>query len=66
MLPRVVVRVRKAVRHLAGLGEEEFARSGERNEQNWQAMIARVQMRDREVERRLRRAERGLNRLSAG
>ncbi len=66
MLPRMVLRVRKAVRHLSGLGEDDLARSGEWNEQSWQAMIARMRSRDREVERRLNRAEQALNRLRAG
>ena len=65
MLPRVVVRVRKFVRRLSGL-DEEYARSGAKNEQNWQAMLARTYMREFEVERRMKRAERALNRLSAG
>jgi hypothetical protein len=66
VLPRVVVRVRKFVRHLSGLDEDDFARRGEINEQDWQAMIARIQSRDFEVERRMKRAERALNRLTAG
>jgi hypothetical protein len=65
VLPRVVVRMRKFVRHLSGL-DEEFARSGEVNEQKWQAMLARTYVRDFEVERRMKRAERALNRLTAG
>ena len=65
VLPRVVVRMRKFVRHLSGL-DEQYARSGKKNEQNWQAMLARTYMRDFEVERRMKRAERALNRLSAG
>ena len=63
MLPRVVVQVRRAVRRLAGLDEVEFALSGERNERSWDKMLARVQSREFEVERRLSRAERALNRL---
>jgi hypothetical protein len=66
VLPRIVVRVRKFVRRLSGLDDEEFARSGEHNEQDWQAMIARIQGRDYDVERRMRRAETALNRLTAG
>ena len=66
VLPRMVLRVRKAVRHLAGLGEDEFELTGERNEQSWYDMLERVQYGDRERERRIRQAERALNRLSAG
>jgi hypothetical protein len=63
VLPRVVVRVQKAVRRLTGLDEVEFELSGERNERSWQKMLVRVHGRELEVERRLKRAERGLNRL---
>ena len=66
MLPRMVERVQKVVRHWAGLDEDEFELTGERNEQSWYDMLDRVQSRDRELERRLTRAERGLNRLRAG
>lgn len=62
----MVLRVRKAVRRLAGLGEDEFELSGERNEQSWYDMLERVQYGDRERERRIRQAERALNRFSAG
>jgi hypothetical protein len=62
----MVERVQKVVRHWAGLDEGEFELTGERNEQSWYDMLDRVQSRDRELERRLTRAERGLNRLRAG
>ncbi len=64
MLPRWVVRVRRAVRHLTGLDGDEAELAGERIEQSWYDMMARMRSRDREVERRLNRAERALNRLS--
>jgi len=60
----MVDRVQKFVRHWAGLDEDEFELTGERNEQSWYDMLDRVQSRDRESERRLRQAERSLNRLA--
>ena len=63
MLPRVVLRVRKAVRQLAHR-EETADLSGAQNEASWQNMLDRVEQRDREIEARLARAERALNRLT--
>jgi transcription elongation GreA/GreB family factor len=63
VLPRVVLRVRKAVRQLARR-EETADLSGAQNEASWQNMLDRVEQRDREIEARLARAERALNRLT--
>ena len=63
MLPRVVLRVRKAVRQLARR-EETADLSGAQNEASWHNMLDRVEQRDREIESRLARAERALNRLT--
>ncbi len=60
MLPRVVVRVRRAVRRFVGHPEMNEP-SGPEIEARWQAMLFEVGRRDREAERRLRAAERGLN-----
>lgn len=62
MLPRVVVRVRRAVRRLArrsGLNRSE----GADNEVEWRRMLSRINERDAGAERRLAEAERALNRL---
>lgn len=64
MLPRLVVRVRRVVQHLTGLDGHEPELSGERNVESWDNMMAQVRGRDREYERRMRRAEQALNRLS--
>jgi len=64
VLPRLVVRVRRAVGHLTGLTAHEPELSGERNVESWDNMMAQVRGRDREYERRIRRAEQALNRLS--
>ena len=58
-----MLRVRKAVRRLARR-PEMVDLSGAQNEASWQDMLARVENRDREIERRLARAEQALNRLS--
>ena len=63
MLPRVVVRVRKAVRRLVRR-PELVEPTGPEIEASWQQMLDGVHARDREAERRLARAERALNRLS--
>ncbi|MEO8757945.1 MAG: hypothetical protein ABI398_09390 [Devosia sp.] len=63
MLPRVMVRVRKVVRRLRRRGGDESVLSGVETEARWQAMISEIGARDREVERRLARAETALNRL---
>jgi hypothetical protein len=64
VLPRLVVRVRKAVRRFNWLDGEVEDVSGAENEARWQAMLSGIAERDREAERRLARAERALNRLS--
>ena len=63
MLPRVVVRVRKAVRRLVRQ-PELVEPTGPEIEASWDRMLAGVHQRDREAERRLARAERALNRLT--
>jgi hypothetical protein len=64
LLPRVIVRVRKAVRRLARRSGDEAVLSGAETEARWHAMIYQIGERDREAERRLADAERALNRLS--
>ena len=63
MFPRVVVRVRKAVRRLVS-STEATEPSGPEIEARWQRMLDGVYDADREAERRLARAERALNRLT--
>lgn len=63
MLPRVVLRVRKAVRRLVR-GTELIEPTGPEIEARWQQMLDGVSRADRESERRLVRAERALNRLT--
>ena len=60
MLPRVVVRVRRAVRRLVGHPELNEP-SGAEIEARWQAMLFEAGRRDREAEWRLTAAERALN-----
>ena len=62
MLPRLVLRVRRAVRRLQRDGEE-IDDSGADNSARWQAMLSEINERDRALERRLSEAERALNRL---
>ena len=62
MLPRLVVRVRRAVRRLRRPSDIEL--SGAHNEAHWQHMLSEVEARDRAAEARLAQAERALNRLS--
>lgn len=57
----MMVRVTKAVRRLARRPEPEEM-SGAENEASWQQMLSRVESRDRDIEQRLSRAERALNR----
>lgn len=59
----MVVRVRKAVRRLA-LRPQVLEPTGAETQASWDAMIARIEARDREIERRLARAEQALNRLT--
>lgn len=66
MLPRVVVRVRRAVRRLArrsGLSGSQGAGNEADNEVEWRQMLPRINERDAGAERRLAEAERALNRL---
>ena len=63
MLPRLVLRMRKAVRRLSRQDEELPDFSGAENEARWQAMLSELEARDRAAERRLAAAERALNRL---
>ena len=64
MLPRVVVRVKKAVRRLVLRPEVLEMPSGTDNEVSWREMLERIDARDREIEQRLACAEKALNRLS--
>jgi hypothetical protein len=59
----VVVRVRKAVRHLS-LRPEVLASTGAQNEASWREMMSRIDAREREREGRLRKAEKALNALT--
>ena len=62
MLPRLVLRMRRAVRRLQREGQLESL-SGADNSERWQAMLSEINERDRALERRLSEAERALNRL---
>ena len=62
MLPRLVLRMRRAVRRLQREGQLESL-SGADNSERWQAMLSEIDERDRAAERRLSEAERALNRL---
>ena len=64
MLPRLVLRVRKAVRRLTAADVVEASLSGDEIERRWGSMLDRLQREDREAERRLERAADALNRLS--
>ena len=63
MLPRLVLRVRKAVRRLKARANDEQDLSGAATQARWQAMLYEMDARNREAERRLAEAERALNRL---
>lgn len=62
MLPRLVLRMRRAVRRLQRDGEEVDL-SGADNSARWRAMLSEINERDRALERRLSDAERALNSL---
>lgn len=62
MLPRLVLRMRRAVRRLQRDGDD-LDLSGAENHARWQAMLSEIDERDRALERRLSDAERALNRL---
>jgi hypothetical protein len=65
VLPRLVVRVRRAVRRLKGrVGVAPSELSGAHNEAHWQDMLSEIEARDRAAEDRLAAAERALNRLN--
>jgi len=62
MLPRMVLRVRRAVRRLAKR-PEELASTGLENQASWDRMMTRYRPVETETERRLKAVERELNRL---
>ncbi len=65
MLPRMLVRVKKAVRRLARRPDETVIEpTGAETEAQWREMLYRLDQANRESERRLDAAERALNRLS--
>jgi len=64
VLPRLVLRVRRAVRRLkVRAGDVEL--SGAQNQARWDAMLYEMDERRRAAERRLAEAERALNRLGS-
>ena len=63
MVPRLLVRVRKALKRLPSVEPRDPAIEGPAIAAEWQNMIARVAHKSRERERRLESAERALNRL---
>ena len=63
VLPRLVLRMRKAVRQLRARTGNEQDLSGTATQARWQAMLYEMDARNREAERRLAGAERALNRL---
>ncbi len=64
MVPRVVLRVKKAVRRLAFRPDVLEEPSGAETEAEWQSMLSRLEARDRDAEQRLARAEAALNKLT--
>ena len=64
MLPRMLVRVKKAVRRLARRPDVETEPTGAETEAQWQEMLDRLAEANRESEQRLAAAERALNRLN--
>ena len=62
MLPRMVLRVRRAVRRLAPR-PEALASTGQDNQASWDRMLSRYRPAETETERRLKDVERELNRL---
>lgn len=64
MLPRLVLRMRKALKRLPLEPEvPDPAVEGPQIEAQWQRMLARTHFPQRETEKRLQRAEDALNRL---
>ena len=66
VLPRLVLRVRRAVRRLRARDGHEQDLSGAENQARWDAMLYEMEARRREAEHRLAEAERALNRLGRG
>ena len=62
MLPRILLRLKRAIRRSA-LDGRDSGFSGEETARRWYATMAEVHRADREAEQRLKRAERALNRL---
>ena len=62
MVPRLVLRMKRAVRRYTRR-PEEFAPTGPETAESWKAMLARLDSMETETERRLRAVERELNRL---
>jgi tRNA U34 5-carboxymethylaminomethyl modifying enzyme MnmG/GidA len=62
VLPRLVLRMRRAVRRLQRNGEN-LDLIGAANSARWKAMLSEIDERDRALERRLTEAEQALNRL---
>jgi hypothetical protein len=63
VLPRLVLRVRRAVRRLKVAEPQQSDLSGLDNRERWQAMLSEIDERGRAAERRLAEAEQALNRL---
>jgi hypothetical protein len=63
VLPRLVLRVRRAVRRLKVTEPQQSDLSGLDNRERWQAMLSEIDERGRAAERRLAEAEQALNRL---
>jgi len=63
VLPRLVLRVRRAVRRLKVGEPQQTDLSGVDNRERWQAMLSEIDERGRAAERRLAEAEQALNRL---
>jgi hypothetical protein len=64
VLPRLVLRVRRAVRRLRARADGVEYLSGVETQARWDAMLYEMDERRRATERRLAEAEQALNRLS--
>jgi hypothetical protein len=62
VLPRLVLRVKRAVRALSAR-PEELAPTGPETEASWRRMMDRMRRPDSDTERRMAAVERELNRL---
>jgi hypothetical protein len=62
MLPRVILRVKRALRRLTPR-PEELGSTGPETEASWERMLSRHKRPDFDTERRLKVVERELNRL---